>query len=119
MNKIEVSKGLYRQNVYNVNLGNGHYNHLSCYFDKQKNIIAVFKAGDNTSLINFTESNDLTPLVLSAELLTIVKNILLEWTYDHIESIDLYNPDSIWNRPSMSGIFEITDRDNFVISSMV
>ena len=118
MNKIEVSKGLYRQNVYNVNLGDGHYNHLTCYFDDQKNIIMVFKAGNNTNMTNFIECEDLTPLVLSPEMVERVKNILLEWTYDHIQPVDLYNPESIWNSPGMGGIFEITGRDNFVISQM-
>lgn len=117
MNKIEIKKGIFRQNVYNVNLDNGHYNHITCYFDIHKNIIAVFKAGDNTNMTNFYPCDDLTPFNLSDKLKDRIKSILSDWTYNHIQAVDLYNPDSIWHREGMKGIFEITKRDLYVIKN--
>lgn len=122
MNKIEIQKGLYRQNVYNVNLGDGHYNHVTCYFknknDNEKNIVMIFKAGENLNMTSFIEDTSIKPLTLPAEIIASIQESLTSWTYNHIESVDLYNAESIWNKPGMSGIFEITERDNFVIQAL-
>ncbi len=115
MNKCEIVQGLYRQNVYNVNLGDNHYNHVTCYFDKHTNIVMMFSAGVNLNMTNFIEDTSLIPLTLSIEVTSMIKNILLSYTYSHIEAVDLYNPDSMWNRDDLKHIFGLTPRDNFVI----
>jgi hypothetical protein len=117
MNKMEISKDLYRQNVYNINTGDGHYHHFTCYFDNSKNVFMVFSAGVNHNMTVFEESTDLTPLQLPDSVMDTIKNVLMSWTYDHIQPVDLYNPDSMWNN-SCKGIFEITERDTFVIESL-
>jgi hypothetical protein len=114
MNKIEIAKGLYRQNVYNVNLGNGHYNHITCYFDDNKKIIALFKAGDNLNMTVFVENTEIMPLALPTEKVEMIREILLSWTYDHISSIKLYEHNPLWD-----GIFEITPRDKYVMSHLI
>jgi hypothetical protein len=117
MNKMEIVKGLYRQNVYNVNTLDGHYHHYTCYFDDSKNILMVFKAGENHNLTSFIENTDLTPLQLPENVMNVIREVLNSYTYAHIEPVDLYNPDSMWNN-SCKGIFEITERDSFVIESI-
>lgn len=114
MNKIEIVKGLYRQNIYNINFGNGKYNHLTCYFDKDFNIISVFKAGTNSNMTDFIASEDLTPLKITSQQAEIIKEVLSSWTYSHIKPIDLYNKESMFNT-SCKGIFEVTKRDKKVI----
>jgi hypothetical protein len=118
MNKMEISKGLYRQNVYNVNTLDGHYHHYTCYFDDSKNIFMVFNAGNNYNFTAFAANTDLNPLVLPDNVMNTIKKILESWTYDHINAVDLYNPDSMWNT-SCKGIFEITERDNFVMQNII
>lgn len=116
MNKIEITKGLYRQNIYNVNVGDGHYTHLTCYFNASKSFLMVFSAGNNTNMTNFIENTDLIPLRFSENIINTIKEVLNSWTYDHIQPVNLYSPDSMWYN---STIFEITERDNFVINTLV
>ena len=111
MNKFEIAPGLYRQNVYNLNLGDNHYSHVMCYFDKDKNIIEVFSAGKNYGILAFEDIVDLKPLILSDEIRNRIKEVLLSWTYNHIEPVELYKDNPMWK-----GIFEITTRDRFVIN---
>ena len=108
MNKFEIAPGLYRQNVYNRNLGDSRYYNITCYFDKDKNIIEVFPAD---AYYNVLAGEDLNPLLLSDELRNRIKEVLLSWTYDHIKTVELYKDNSKWE-----GIFEITTRDRFVIN---
>jgi len=113
MNKMEIKKGLYRQNVYNINCRNGKYNHFTCYFDDDINIMMIFKAGDNLNMTSFIENTDIKPLELSPEIMQTVKGVLSSWTYSHIKPVELYKGESLWR-----GIFEITDRDKFVIEKL-
>ena len=114
MNKFEIAKGLYRQNIYNVNLGDNHYSHVTCYFDEDKKILMTFKAGENYNMTWFVENEDNNPLKLSDDIVNVIREILLSWPYDHIEAIELYKHEStLWD-----GIFSITKRDEFVISQL-
>ncbi len=117
MNKIEIAKGLYRQNIYNINIGDGHYTHLTCYFNRSKDVLMVFKAGENLGMVHFEENKDLIPLQFSEEIVNTIREVLNSWTYDHIEAVGLYNPDCFYNT-SCKGIFEITARDNFIINTL-
>jgi hypothetical protein len=111
MNKMEIVKGIYRQNAYNINCGDGHYHHFTCYFDDSKNLLAVFSAGRNYNLTVFEENTELIPLDLSPEVLEIITNVLKSWVYDHIKSVELYIKED--------EVFKITERDTFVIQNIV
>jgi hypothetical protein len=111
MNKMEIVKGIYRQNVYNINCGDGHYHHYTCYFDNSKNLLAVFEAGRNYNLTVFEENNELIPLNLSSETLKIIGGVLKSWVYDHIKPVELYIEED--------EVFKITERDRFVIQNII
>ena len=115
MNKIEVCKGLYRQNVYNLRLDDKkEYSHLTCYFDSQKNIIAIFNAGENTNMTSFFENTDNNILSFSKNDLEIIVSVLSEYTYDHIKPVNRYDvTDNMFQ--TWLKIWPITERDLIAI----
>lgn len=97
MNKFEVVKGLYRQNVYNVRSewSEGYYGHFTCYFNADFSFFKVAFAGNNTNMTNFYPNENPVILEISKELKEVLIRILSEWTYSHIKPIEVESSESL------------------------
>jgi hypothetical protein len=58
MNKYAIVNGLYRQNVYNVRDGRGHYKNYTRYYNLDFSFFLVSIAGTNRGLIDFKENKN-------------------------------------------------------------
>lgn len=114
MNKFKLAENLYRQNVYNVLVENG-YQHYTCYFTEEKELIAVLKAGDNYGLQTFVESEEIAVIEFTEAGLKTIEEVLKSCSYDSICVTDLHDPASIWNSEGLRHIYSLIARDYYIL----